>query len=171
MEFKARLRRLVGAVAAVTLTATVLTTMTPGTGTAAPAGAGIAAPAENIYLVKNGNTGRCLTANNLQAEWNDVFTRDCVNAPTQKWWIADGYFVPQGSALPPRCLDAIGTTVFTWPCEGATTQSWRTNGSPTWIRNAAYIDMCLHSTGGPNAPVVLNTCGSASSRWVTVKVG
>ncbi|ALG11144.1 RICIN domain-containing protein [Kibdelosporangium phytohabitans] len=132
-------------------------------------GAGTAAAADNIYLVKNGNTGRCLTANNLQEPRNDVFTRDCVGAATQKWRIVGGHFIPQGNAKPLRCLDYGDPFVGTFPCDGGEFQDWSTNGSRTWIKHVS-TNSCLNSTGEANALVVLSPCGGGSSRWVTVKV-
>ncbi|WP_163505125.1 RICIN domain-containing protein [Fodinicola acaciae] len=149
--------------------------------TAAPADAATvtgaqpaATSATSIYYVKNANTGRCLTTNQLINQYNSVFTNDCVNAASQRWRIVGGQFQTQGSTR--YCLGGtLDLTIRTGPCFGPDyylelepTQRWLVDSTEKkWVKNQA-LGFCLNSSGAAMEYVTSRTCGSDASRWIFV---
>ncbi|WP_163505127.1 RICIN domain-containing protein [Fodinicola acaciae] len=146
---------------------------------AAPAGAATAtgaqpaaASATSIYYVKNANTGRCLTANQLVNQFDSVFTNDCVGAASQRWRIVGGQFQSQG--ITQYCLSAgDDSSIYTEPCFGRSYypdlvpfQRWLVDATEKkWIKNQ-QLGFCVHSGGGAVEYVIARTCGSDASRWI-----
>ncbi|WP_163505123.1 RICIN domain-containing protein [Fodinicola acaciae] len=166
-------RRLAAAGATLMLAAAMLVTAAPAGATTVAGAQPAATTATSIFYVKNANSGRCLTSDQLTAYYNSVYTANCVNAGSQRWRIVGGQFQTQGGTG--YCLDTDNVEIFTWACFGpdyypgsVPYQRWLVDSTEKkWVKNQA-MQFCMHSFGGAGEYVVPRTCGNTASRWIFV---